>query len=47
MKKEYICQKLKVTIWNMHGKNGIFCGITIWKNKCYLCMMNTTDIKIG
>lgn len=47
MKKEYICQKLKFTIWNMHGKNGIFCGITIWKNKCYLCMMNTTDIKIG
>lgn len=28
MKKEYICQKLKFTIWNMHGKNGIF----LWNN---------------
>ena len=28
MKKEYICQKLKFTIWNIHGKNGIF----LWNN---------------
>lgn len=28
MKKEYICQKLKFTIWNMHGKTGIF----LWNN---------------
>ena len=28
MKKEYICQKLKFTIWNMHGKNESF----LWNN---------------
>ena len=28
MKKEYICQKLKFTIWNMHGKNAFF----LWNN---------------
>ena len=28
MKKGYICQKLKSTIWNMHGKNKIF----LWNN---------------
>ena len=28
MKKGYICQKLKSTIWNMHGKNEIF----LWNN---------------
>ena len=47
MKKEYICQKLKFTIWNMHGKNAFFCGITIWKNMYRLCMMDTIDITIG
>ena len=28
MKKEYICQKDKFAIWNMHGKNEIF----LWNN---------------
>ena len=28
MKKEYICQKLKSAIWNMHGKNESF----LWNN---------------
>lgn len=47
MKKGYICQKFKSAIWNMHGKNEFFCGITIWKNVLCLCMMNIKDIKIG
>ena len=25
MKKGYICRKFESVIWNVHGKNGIFC----------------------
>ena len=47
MKKSIFVKNLNSLYGICMEKTEFFCGITIWKNKCYLCMMNTTDIKIG